>query len=505
MPTRQIIRGFSREPVSVLPNSITTIKLERCQELFRGQRLISFVHSDGCKITSVYVGATMAELPPAAREWPVPLLSCLDWPLPPCHPGLDLTVEVRNDTVESRQVHFAWEGVVGEDALRTQPLSSDDLCEVCGNPAMVVCSHTPLDGAPFPTTLRCNAHVLNLCEVCQRPSTSTMTGGQRLMAHCKEHTPLRPRHMRAVDRLLAREQNIVNQAMKGIDFSERAVASGMGAAEMLCPRVRSDFVPDQSTCAFCGQGLFRHPCARLRGSFTPTTVRCTCGHSPARHQDNTCAICFSRGKHRAAVAWILDAGIKSARCEDHRSSQAASDTRAAVIKTSISTEDQLRLVRSTARYATFKEVARVLDPAFRFFCGLAPYVADKSPELQREYLKHVDAVGKLLKNEKWNEQPPKRCHGCGTLFSGEIVRHKAPCGATCRVGCALGEGFSHDEKTHDPSWDGPETDGHYHGQCPNGCFKDCCKPAGNLCGPSCLQCFGCRMCGHIHPVGERCR
>lgn len=47
-----------------------------------------------------------------------------------------------------------------------------------------------------------------------------------------------------------------------------------------------------------------------------------------------------------------------------------------------------------------------------------------------------------------------------------------------------------DKLCHIPPWDGPpETDGHYHGTCPNGCFDKCCGTPGNLCGPSCQTCF----------------
>ncbi len=93
----------------------------------------------------------------------------------------------------------------------------------------------------------------------------------------------------------------------------------------------------------------------------------------------------------------------------------------------------------------------------------------------------------------------RTCDNCSTpLVTG---RHNAPCGAVCGMGCAIGRpaGVSPNEKTHDRPWEGPpETDGHYHGECPNGCFKDCCKPVGNLCGPKCQQCFGCPVCGYVH-------
>lgn len=97
------------------------------------------------------------------------------------------------------------------------------------------------------------------------------------------------------------------------------------------------------------------------------------------------------------------------------------------------------------------------------------------------------------------------CSACGTLLVHE-GRHKAPCGATCISGSRIGDGYDPNEKVHTPPFDGPpETDGHYHGECPNGCFKDCCKEPGKLCGLRCLHCFGCKVCGYIHEVGERHR
>jgi hypothetical protein len=96
----------------------------------------------------------------------------------------------------------------------------------------------------------------------------------------------------------------------------------------------------------------------------------------------------------------------------------------------------------------------------------------------------------------------KPCPNCGVVAHG---RHNAPCGAVCGFGSAMGPGFSHDEKTHDRPWEGPpETDGHYHGECPNGCFKDCCNPPGNLCGPSCHRCFACRLCDYVHDPKDKC-
>lgn len=93
------------------------------------------------------------------------------------------------------------------------------------------------------------------------------------------------------------------------------------------------------------------------------------------------------------------------------------------------------------------------------------------------------------------------CHGCG--LEGVSGRHLAPCGVVCAIGSALGDGYTHDEPHHSPPCNlSPETDGHYHGECPAGCFKDCCKPPGNLCGPKCLQCFGCDECGYIHAAEE---
>lgn len=108
----------------------------------------------------------------------------------------------------------------------------------------------------------------------------------------------------------------------------------------------------------------------------------------------------------------------------------------------------------------------------------------------------------------------KLCRSCGTMVSTKecaplrnlvMQRHKAPCGATCGAGCVNGEGYTYDEKTHNAPWEGhPETDGHYHGECPNGCFKDCCNPPGNLCGPTCQLCFACRKCDHVHPLQDAC-
>lgn len=47
-----------------------------------------------------------------------------------------------------------------------------------------------------------------------------------------------------------------------------------------------------------------------------------------------------------------------------------------------------------------------------------------------------------------------------------------------------------EEEMHDRPWEGPpETDGHYHGVCPKGCFAKCCDPPGNLCGDECQKCF----------------
>ena len=94
------------------------------------------------------------------------------------------------------------------------------------------------------------------------------------------------------------------------------------------------------------------------------------------------------------------------------------------------------------------------------------------------------------------------CEACGTILVAEC-RHKAPCGAICIAGSAIGaDRINHNEKMHVPPRDlPPETDGHYHGECPNGCFKDCCKEPGKLCGERCLQCFGCKVCGYIHPSG----
>jgi hypothetical protein len=107
--------------------------------------------------------------------------------------------------------------------------------------------------------------------------------------------------------------------------------------------------------------------------------------------------------------------------------------------------------------------------------------------------------------------PTKTCD-CGTVAPAELMpfglsiqRHKAPCGVICSCGCRNGEGYRHDEPRHEVPWNGPpETDGHYHGACPAGCFVNCCKPRGNLCGPKCLQCFGCKSCGFIHAVNEPC-
>lgn len=92
------------------------------------------------------------------------------------------------------------------------------------------------------------------------------------------------------------------------------------------------------------------------------------------------------------------------------------------------------------------------------------------------------------------------CDNCGIMLIS-VERHTAPCGAICGSGSAIGRPVDTrmDEPTHDRLWDGPpETDGHYHGECPNGCFKDCCEPPGNLCGLKCLRCFGCCVCGYIH-------
>jgi len=110
-------------------------------------------------------------------------------------------------------------------------------------------------------------------------------------------------------------------------------------------------------------------------------------------------------------------------------------------------------------------------------------------------------------------QITKICNGCGAIVSCEErgswvvpLRHQAPCGAVCVAGSANGDGFDPKEPRHDPPWNGPpETDGHYHGECPKGCFKDCCNPPGNLCGPKCLQCFGCRVCGYLHAPEEKCK
>lgn len=92
------------------------------------------------------------------------------------------------------------------------------------------------------------------------------------------------------------------------------------------------------------------------------------------------------------------------------------------------------------------------------------------------------------------EKAEGMCWNCGAVgaFSG---RHRAPCGAVCSSGCLVdvpeGEERHLPENTlHVKPWDGPpETDGHYHGTCPNGCFKDCCSPPGNHCGDKCQQCF----------------
>lgn len=88
----------------------------------------------------------------------------------------------------------------------------------------------------------------------------------------------------------------------------------------------------------------------------------------------------------------------------------------------------------------------------------------------------------------------KPCWNCGTHLATP-GRHVAPCGAVCQAGCALnvpeGEKLHLEEKElHIRPWEGPpETDGHYHGECPKGCFTNCCTPKGNHCGPTCQHCF----------------
>ncbi len=54
-----------------------------------------------------------------------------------------------------------------------------------------------------------------------------------------------------------------------------------------------------------------------------------------------------------------------------------------------------------------KRVRDGLDPLFRFLCGLSGYIGDMDAKTQREYLTHVDALGKLLKGSAWVETPPK--------------------------------------------------------------------------------------------------
>lgn len=94
------------------------------------------------------------------------------------------------------------------------------------------------------------------------------------------------------------------------------------------------------------------------------------------------------------------------------------------------------------------------------------------------------------------------CWNCGTEIEQvglgaiqTVGRHKAPCGAICGSGWGInvpeGESrYPREEDLHIRPWEGPAlTDGHYHGTCPNGCFKDCCNPKGNLCGEECQKCF----------------
>lgn len=88
---------------------------------------------------------------------------------------------------------------------------------------------------------------------------------------------------------------------------------------------------------------------------------------------------------------------------------------------------------------------------------------------------------------------------CGTkmvVVDGYIQRHFAPCGAICLHGCMNGDKATTEKinrrelQLHEAPWEGPEdTDGHYHGKCPNNCFVSCCNPPGNLCGKDCQRCF----------------
>lgn len=62
-------------------------------------------------------------------------------------------------------------------------------------------------------------------------------------------------------------------------------------------------------------------------------------------------------------------------------------------------------------------VPLAVDAAFRFFCGLNNHIKDMSPELSREYVKHVQALGRAIKGSAWNEEQSRIQKEADALFA----------------------------------------------------------------------------------------